>query len=87
MDPLKAQYCLHNAKLYNLETPSQYQVVHSDFLKLNDNFEQPHFTFPDERHHEFDAVFLSPPWGGTGYQYLHDGYTLDHVFPDFDLMM
>jgi len=28
-------------------------------------------------------VFLSPPWGGTGYQFL-DEYSLNHIFPDFD---
>jgi hypothetical protein len=30
-----------------------------------------------------DSVFLSPPWGGTGYQAL-DEYGLEHIFPDFD---
>jgi|TARA_B110001450_G_C17623703_1_gene482265 hypothetical protein len=28
-------------------------------------------------------VFLSPPWGGTGYQFLAE-YSLDHIYPDFD---
>jgi hypothetical protein len=35
-----------------------------------------------DRHHYIDAVFLSPPWGGTGYNLLKE-YTLDHVYPDF----
>jgi alpha-N-acetylglucosamine transferase len=28
-------------------------------------------------------VFVSPPWGGVGYQKL-DVYTLDQVYPDFN---
>lgn len=36
----------------------------------------PQFEFPEGRKQGFDAVFLSPPWGGTGYQML-DEYTLD----------
>jgi len=47
MDPLKAQYCKHNAELYNLASPEQFQVVHSDFLKLSNNMKIPHFTFPE----------------------------------------
>lgn len=43
----------------------------------------PHFTFPDGKSQKFDTVFLSPPWGGQGYQYLEE-YTLDHIYPDFD---
>jgi len=33
-----------------------------------------------------EAVFLSPPWGGTGYQVL-DEYGLEHIFPEFDLVI
>lgn len=32
---------------------------------------------------KFNAVFLSPPWGGTGYQQLNE-YKLEHIFPDFN---
>ena len=28
-------------------------------------------------------MFLSPPWGGVGYELLQE-YTLEHVFPEFD---
>lgn len=32
---------------------------------------------------QFHAVFMSPPWGGTGYNVLQE-YTLDNIYPDFD---
>lgn len=51
LDPVKVDYTKHNAKIYEL---TNYQVIKSDFLKL------------DKIAH-VDAVFLSPPWGGTGY--------------------
>ena len=31
-------------------------------------------------------VFLSPPWGGTGYGLL-DEYKLEHIFPEFDCII
>ena len=34
----------------------------------------------------FNAVFVSPPWGGTGYN-LMDEYALEHIFPDFDCII
>lgn len=30
-----------------------------------------------------DAVFLSPPWGGYGYQKL-ETYSLDYLYPNFE---
>jgi RNA cap guanine-N2 methyltransferase len=55
-------------------------VLNKDFLKL----EQSDFKIPggSEEKKEVDAIFLSPPWGGTGY-YLLKEYSLDHIFPDF----
>ena len=35
---------------------------------------------------QFNAVFVSPPWGGTGYN-LMDEYALEHIFPDFDCII
>lgn len=35
---------------------------------------------------QFNAVFVSPPWGGTGYN-LIDEYMLEHVFPDFNCIV
>jgi len=32
---------------------------------------------------QFKAVFVSPPWGGTGYNLMEE-YALEHIFPDFD---
>lgn len=28
-------------------------------------------------------MFVSPPWGGTGYLQLEE-YSLEHIYPDFD---
>ena len=46
----------------------------------------PHFTFPENSDQAFDAVFLSPPWGGQGYHMLQE-YTLDNIYPDFGEIM
>jgi len=46
----------------------------------------PHFTFPENRSSSFDCAFLSPPWGGAGYQYL-EKYSLNHIYPDFDKIL
>ena len=35
---------------------------------------------------QFNAVFVSPPWGGTGYNLMEE-YALEHVFPDFDCII
>lgn len=36
-----------------------------------------------DRNPQIDTVFLSPPWGGTGYNLLKE-YTLEHIYPDFN---
>jgi RNA cap guanine-N2 methyltransferase len=41
---------------------------------------------PSDLGSQIDAVFLSPPWGGSGYQAL-DEYMLEHIYPDFDLVI
>ena len=38
--------------------------------------------YPAGRQNQINTVFLSPPWGGTGYNLLKE-YMLEHVFPDF----
>lgn len=30
---------------------------------------------------KIDAVFMSPPWGGTGYKHLQDGYSFKYMSP------
>jgi len=43
--------------------------------------------FPENNSNkQFNAVFISPPWGGTGYN-LMDEYALEHIFPDFDCII
>jgi hypothetical protein len=62
------------------------QLVHSDFLKLTQNMAIPLFKFPVCRKNEFDAVFVSPPWGGVGYQQLKE-YSLSHIYPEIDMIL
>jgi len=71
MDPVKLECSRHNAEIYGAE--DKVQLLGIDFLKL-----QP--SHLGEQH--IDAVFLSPPWGGTGYTLLKE-YTVDNIFPDF----
>lgn len=75
IDATKVEYSQHNAGVVYKLQPTSFRVLHSDFLKLSGNFGT-----------EIDAVFLSPPWGGTGYQMLNE-YNLEHIFPDFDLII
>jgi trimethylguanosine synthase len=82
LDLQKVEYASHNAKIYQVVDQEELQLVHSDFLKLNQKMALPMFKFPAARKAKFDCVFMSPPWGGSGYQYL-DTYTLDHIFPEF----
>jgi len=81
MDLQKVEYAKHNAAIYAVD--SELQLVHTDYLRLSNTLAIPHFTFPDNRKQGFDSVFLSPPWGGTGYQFLSE-YSLNHIFPDID---
>ena len=77
------EYARHNASVYNVEYPDQLQLVHSDYLRVSTQNAMPQFEFPSSRKPGFDSVFLSPPWGGSGYQMLSE-YSLDHIYPDFD---
>jgi len=70
-DTVKVQYTLHNAGIYSV--CDKIQVLHKDYLEL----QQSDFTFP-----KVDAIFLSPPWGGTSYNLLQE-YSLSHIYPDF----
>jgi len=61
MDPIKVAYTKHNAEsVYGLKKDINFKVIHNDFLKL-DTAEELGLPKP------IKAVFLSPPWGGTGY--------------------
>lgn len=57
-------------------------MILKDFLEVSPS----DIIFPKGRHHKIDALYLSPPWGGTGYNLLKE-YTLDNVFPDFDKLI
>ena len=49
MDPLKVDFAKHNSQIYNLNIPNEVQVVHTDFLKLQNNQRIPQFYFPEMR--------------------------------------
>ena len=70
MDPVKVEYTKHNAAVYGTVP----HIIQGDYLKL---------TAADLGGKHINAVFLSPPWGGTGYNLLAS-YTLDNIYPDFD---
>jgi hypothetical protein len=55
-----------------------FSVLESDFLKLD-----PSRVLSATGGKMIDAMFMSPPWGGSGYHTLSE-YKLEHIFPDFD---
>lgn len=57
-------------------------MVFKDFLEVT----MSDIVFHEGKHPKIDVLYLSPPWGGTGYNLLKE-YTLDHVFPDFNLLL
>ena len=44
------------------------------------------FNFPADRDKKIDTIYVSPPWGGPGYEKLSE-YTVDQLYPDFDLLV
>lgn len=59
-----------------------FQTVHSDFLSLKEpGTKFCPYKLPEGKS-SFDAVFLSPPWGGPGY-WAMDKYSLEYIFPEF----
>lgn len=57
-------------------------MIFKNFLEVTNE----DIVYPEGRHPKIDVLYLSPPWGGTGYNLLKE-YTLDHVFPDFDQLL
>lgn len=53
-------------------------MINKDFLKLSVDDIQ----YPANRTCKLDVVFMSPPWGGIGYNLLSE-YKLDYLFPAF----
>ena len=75
-DPLKSEYARHNAAIYGAE--NNVQIINKDFLALNIGDIQ----FPAERHGNLDVIYMSPPWGGLGYNLVPE-YSLAYLYPDF----
>uniref|UniRef100_A0A6G1S3W2 Trimethylguanosine synthase n=1 Tax=Aceria tosichella TaxID=561515 RepID=A0A6G1S3W2_9ACAR len=59
----------HNAKIYGVQ--HQCEFILGDFMDIMRSL----------RHRKVDAVFLSPPWGGVGYQEVKK-YSLDLMTPN-----
>lgn len=80
----KCQFTTNNAKVYGLTEFEDFKVMEFDFLKLP-AYGDVDFGFKIDNQ-IFNAVFMSPPWGGTGYNKLSE-YLLEHIYPDFDQVM
>lgn len=76
-DGTKCESCVHNAKIYS--TDHNLQVINKDFLqlKLED------IQYPQNTASKINVVFVSPPWGGVGYNQLEE-YKLSYLYPDFE---
>jgi RNA cap guanine-N2 methyltransferase len=79
-DPLKCEYARHNAEIYNVA--QNIQILNKDFLQLS----LEDIKYPADRPSKMDVVFMSPPWGGIGYNMMPE-YKLDYLFPDFKLVL
>lgn len=71
IDETKIQYCQNNCRIYGIDN---YKILLKDYLKSSRS---------DFDNNKLDAVFLSPPWGGTGYLKM-DKYTFDYMTPNFN---
>ena len=79
-DPLKCEYALHNSKIYNVD--KNVQIINKDVLNLAIGDIQ----FPAGRQSKMDVVYMSPPWGGIGYNMLPE-YSVRYLHPDFNLVI
>lgn len=71
IDQTKINYCQNNCKIYGV---SNYKVLLKDYLEA---------TAKDFDNKKINAVFLSPPWGGTGYTQMHK-YKFEYMHPNFN---
>lgn len=79
-DPLKCEYALHNSAIYAVD--KNVQIINKDFLTLN----LEDIKYPAGRSAKLDVVFMSPPWGGVGYNLLEE-YPLSYLYPDFSKVL
>jgi len=49
-------------------------------LKIED------IQYPPDSPSKIDVVFMSPPWGGTGYNLMEE-YRLEYLYPEFSKMI
>ena len=68
---------MNNAQIYNVD-PS-IQIINKDFLNLS----VADIKYPEDRPSKMDVVYMSPPWGGIGYNMLPE-YSVKYLHPDFN---
>ena len=76
-DPLKCEYAFHNSKIYTVD--KNVQMINKDFLNLSIG----DIHFPEGRSNKIDVVYMSPPWGGIGYNMLPE-YSVKYLHPEFN---
>jgi RNA cap guanine-N2 methyltransferase len=57
---------------------NQVQIINKDFLTL----QLEDIKYPEGRPANIDVLFMSPPWGGVGYNMLEE-YKLEYLYPNF----
>ena len=73
LDQVKVDYTKHNCQVYGVQ--DKVDVILSDILELDNQKLKEQYAI--------DVIFMSPPWGGTGYNRLPE-YGLENVYPDFN---
>lgn len=53
-------------------------MLNKDFLQLHNE----DIKYPQGRNPNLDMIFLSPPWGGVGYNQLQE-YKIEYLYPNF----
>jgi hypothetical protein len=79
-DPLKCEYAKNNGEIYNVGP--NIQIINTDFL----NLAVADIKYPEDRPSKMDVVYMSPPWGGIGYNMLSE-YSVKYLHPDFNMVI
>ena len=76
IEATKSEFARHNATIYGVDQKIQFISKDILDLKLED------IQYPPDRPSKMDVFYMSPPWGGIGYNLLEE-YKLDYLYPDF----
>lgn len=58
------------------------QILNKDILQLRIE----DIKIPESRPSKLDVFYMSPPWGGVGYNLMEE-YKLENLYPDFSLTL